>query len=79
MHIDLGTKMNNTLLLDWIQILFVEIFKNSCIVFLGPLSSYQYWIVQFLLDKSYYRLTCQQNVIYREVMLLQVNLHFKVT
>lgn len=34
MHIDLGTKMNNTLLLDWIQILFVEIFKNSCIVFL---------------------------------------------
>ena len=43
----------------------------------GPLSSYQYWIVQFLLDKSYYRLTCQQNVIYREVMLLQVNLHFK--
>lgn len=34
MHIDLGTKMNNIPLLDWIQILFVEIFKTSCIVFL---------------------------------------------
>lgn len=40
-HIELGIKMNNMLLLYWIEILSVDIFENFMHCISGPLYSYQ--------------------------------------